>query len=114
LAIFYALSTVGSVAGSLSVSLLLIPNLTVHSAIIATVVALALPPILYMLLNSTRLNLALFIAVLTLATVGTKVAGEDADREVLYKNQSYPVTARVPSAYGDLVVSEHREYVTSS
>lgn len=104
----YALSTVGSVAGSLSVSLLLIPNLTVHSAIIATVVALALPPILYMLLNSTRLNLALFITVLTLATVGTKVAGEDADREVLYKNQSYPVTARVPSAYGDLVVSEHR------
>src|SRR5262249_9349243 len=37
----YALSTVGPVAGSLSVSLLLIPNMTVHVAIIATAVALA-------------------------------------------------------------------------
>lgn len=104
----YALSTVGSVAGSLAVSLLLIPNMTVHSAIIATVVALSLPPIFYLLLNSSRQYLALFLVGLTLATVGTKVAGEEADREVLYKNQSYPVTARVPSSYGDLVVSDFR------
>lgn len=104
----YALSTVGSVAGSLSVSLLLIPNMTVHSAIISTVVALSLPPIAYLLLYSSRQYLALFLVGLTLATLGTRVAGEDADREVLYKNQSYPVTARVPSSYGDLVVSDYR------
>lgn len=104
----YALSTIGSVAGSLSVSLLLIPNLTVHSAVIATVVALALPPAFYLLINSRRQSLALFVIALGLATFGTKVAGEDADREVLYKNQSFPVTARVPSSYGDLVVSDHR------
>ena len=29
-----------------------------------------------------------------------------ADREVLYKDEFYPVTARIPSAYGDLVVSD--------
>ena len=104
----YALSTIGSVAGSLSVSLLLIPNLTVHSAIIATVIALAIPPVVYLTINSRRQNLAFFVILLTLAAAGTKVAGEDADREILYKNQSYPVSARVPSSYGDLVVSDHR------
>ena len=104
----YALSTVGSVAGSLSVSLLLIPNMTVHSAIISTVVALSLPPLAYLFLYSSRQYLALFLVGLTLASIATRVAGEDADREVLYKNQSYPVTARVPSSYGDLVVSDYR------
>ena len=97
----YALSTLGSVAGSLSVSLLLIPNMTVHAAIISTVVALSVPPVIYLFLYSVRRNLVLFLAGLALASIATSIAGEAADREVLYKNQSYPVTARVPSSYGD-------------
>ena len=44
----YALSTMGSVAGSLAVSLLLIPNLSVHVAIAATAIALALVPLVYL------------------------------------------------------------------
>jgi len=104
----YALSTLGSVAGSLSVSLLLIPNMTVHAAIISTVVALSVPPVIYLFLYSVRRNLVLFLAGLALASIATSIAGEAADREVLYKNQAYPVTARVPSSYGDLVVSDQR------
>jgi len=104
----YALSTVGSVAGSLSVSLLLIPNMTVHAAILSTVAALTLPPLTYLLFNAKRLQTALFVLVMVLASVATQAMGEDSDREVLYKNASYPVTARVPSSYGDLVVSDFR------
>lgn len=104
----YALSTVGSVAGSLSVSLLLIPNMTVHVAIISTVVALSLPPLAYLALRSKRQYALLFLVGLVLGVSVTKVAGEEADREVLYKNESFPVTARVPSSYGDLVVSDYR------
>jgi spermidine synthase len=104
----YALSTVGSVAGSLSVSLLLIPNMTVHSAILATVVALTLPPLVYLFFHARRLQMVLFLLVVIFASVATKGLGEEADREILYKNISYPVTARVPSSYGDLVVSDYR------
>ena len=34
--------------------------------------------------------------------------GEDADRTIYYKGRPYPVTVREPSAYGDLVVSDHQ------
>ncbi|MGH9838734.1 MAG: spermidine synthase [Blastocatellia bacterium] len=104
----YALSTVGSVAGSLAVSLLLIPNMSVHVAIISTAVALALVPFCYLLFRSKR-QAALLLAVgLALGAVATKVMGDEADREMMYKNEAYPVTARVPSSYGDLVVSDHK------
>ncbi len=104
----YALSTVGSVAGSLAVSLLLIPNMSVHVAIISTAVALALVPLCYLLFRSKR-QAALLLAVgLALGAVATKVMGDEADREMMYKNEAYPVTARLPSSYGDLVVSDHK------
>jgi len=104
----YALSTVGSVAGSLSVSLLLIPNMTVHAALISTAVALAIVPVFYLLLGARKQAALLLFVGLALATTGAKLAGDEADREVMYKNEAYPVTARVPSAYGDLVVSDYR------
>src|SRR5262249_17011814 len=104
----YALSTVGSVAGSLSVSLLLIPNMTVHAAIISTAVALAIVPMLYLLSGAKKQAALLLFMGLALATTGAKLAGDEADREVMYKNEAYPVTARVPSAYGHLVVSDYR------
>ncbi len=104
----YALSTIGSVAGSLTVSLLLIPNMTVHVAIISTAVALGLIPLLYLLVRSKhRMALLLFVG-LGLSAVTTKMIGDDSDREIMYKNEAYPVTARIPSAYGDLVVSDYR------
>jgi spermidine synthase len=102
----YALSTVGSVAGSLLVSLLLIPNMTVHAAFISTAVALAIVPILYLIVAFRRkAALALFVG-LALSGAGVKWVGAVADREVFYKDEFYPVTARIPSAYGDLVVSD--------
>jgi spermidine synthase len=102
----YALSTVGSVAGSLLVSLLLIPNMTVHAAFISTAVALAVVPIFYLIIAARkRAALGLFMG-LALSGAGAKWAGAVADREVLYKDEFYPVTARIPSAYGDLVVSD--------
>jgi spermidine synthase len=104
----YALSTVGSVAGSLSVSLLLIPKMSVHIAIIATAVSLAIVPLFYLLFRAKRQAALLLFAGLALGVVTTKVMGDDADREIYYKNEAYPVTARVPSSYGDLVVSDHR------
>ena len=104
----YALSTVGSVAGSLAVSLVLIPNMTVHAAIISTAVALAIVPIFYLLFGARKqAGLLLFLG-LAVATTGAKVAGDEADKVVMYKDEYYPVTERVPSAYGDLVVSDHR------
>lgn len=104
----YALSTVGSVAGSLSVSLLLIPNMTVHTALISTAVALAIVPLFYLIFGARKQAALLLFVGLALATTGAKVAGDEADKEVMYKNEAYRVTARVPSAYGDLVVSDHR------
>ncbi|HEY7181148.1 MAG TPA: fused MFS/spermidine synthase [Blastocatellia bacterium] len=102
----YALSTIGSVVGSLLVSLLLIPNMTVHAAIISTAVALAIVPVLYLLFAARKkAALGLFMG-LALSSAGAKLAGDAADRKVLYKDEYYPVTARVPSAYGDLVVSD--------
>ena len=102
----YALSTVGSVAGSLLVSLLLIPNMTVHAAFISTAVALAIVPVFYLIVAvRKKAALALFVG-LALSGAGVKWAGAVADREVLYKDEFYPVTARIPSAYGDLVVSD--------
>jgi spermidine synthase len=102
----YALSTVGSVAGSLLVSLLLIPNMTVHAAFISTAVALAIVPVFYLIVAARRkAALGLFLG-LALSGAGAKWVGAVADREVLYKDELYPVTARVPSAYGDLVVSD--------
>jgi spermidine synthase len=102
----YALSTVGSVAGSLLVSLLLIPNMTVHAAFISTAVALAIVPVIYLIVAARKkAALGLFVC-LTVSGAGAKWAGAVADREVLYKDEFYPVTARIPSAYGDLVVSD--------
>lgn len=102
----YAISTIGSVIGSLAVSLLIIPNLSVHAAIIGTAMALAIVPLWYLLIRKRVQQAALLLVGLTLAAVGIAVAGQDADREVLYKNRPYRVTARVPSSYGDLVVSD--------
>jgi spermidine synthase len=102
----YALSTIGSVAGSLLVSLLLIPNMTVHTAFISTAVALAIVPVLYLLFVARKRAALLLFMGLALSGAGAKWAGDKVDREVLYKDEYYPVTARVPSAYGDLVVSD--------
>jgi spermidine synthase len=102
----YAISTIGSVVGSLAVSLLIIPNLSVHVAIIGTAVALAIVPLWYLLMKKRMQQAALLAVGLALASVGTAMAGQEADREVLYKNKAFRVTARVPSAYGDLVVSD--------
>lgn len=104
----YALSTVGSVAGSLAVSLLLIPNMTVHAAIISTAVALAIVPVFYLVFGTKKQAALLLFIGLALAATGAKMSGDDADGEVMYKNEAYPVTARVPSAYGDLVVSDYK------
>lgn len=102
----YAISTVGSVIGSMAVSLLIIPNLSVHAAIIGTAVALAVVPLWYLLARKRMQQAALLLIALALISVGTAVAGQEADREILYKNKGYRVTARVPSSYGDLVVSD--------
>lgn len=104
----YALSTIGSVAGSLSVSLLLIPNMSVHVAMISTAVALALCPLFYLIFRQKRQLAILLFFGLLLGAVATKVMGDEADREIIYKNEIYPVTARIPSSYGDLVVSDYR------
>lgn len=104
----YALSTVGSVAGSLSVSLLLIPNMTVHAAMIATAIALSIIPLIYLLTRSRKQAALLLVVGMALGVTTTKVLGDEADREIFYKNEAYPVTARVPSSYGDLVVSDHK------
>ncbi|HMY76800.1 MAG TPA: fused MFS/spermidine synthase, partial [Blastocatellia bacterium] len=102
----YAISTIGSVIGSMAVSLLIIPNLSIHVAIIGTAVALAIVPLWYLLARKRVQQAALLLVGLALISVGTAVAGQDADREVYYKNKAFRVTARVPSAYGDLVVSD--------
>lgn len=102
----YALSTAGSVAGSLLVSLLLIPNMTVHAAFISTAVALAIVPVFYLIVAARRKAALGLLVGLALSGAGVKWVGAVADREVLYKDELYPVTARVPSSYGDLVVSD--------
>ncbi len=104
----YALSTVGSVVGSLLVSLFLIPYLSVHVAVAATACALALVPLCYLVTRQKLQSAALLIVAAVIGIVSTTVAGEQADQEVWYKNEAYPVTARVPSSYGDLVVSDHQ------
>ncbi len=103
----YAISTIGSVIGSLAVSLLIIPNMSVHTAIIGTAALLAVVPLWYLLTRKRMQHAALLLVGLAVASVGTALAGQEADKEVLYKNQAYRVTARVPSSYGDLVVSDH-------
>jgi spermidine synthase len=102
----YALSTIGSVVGSLTVSLLLIPHLSVHVAIIVTVVILTLTPLAYLLAHARTKAALLLLFGLILGGGTTKTLGDISDREVRYKNEYYPVTARVPSAYGELVVSD--------
>jgi spermidine synthase len=104
----YALSTVGSVAGSLAVSLLLIPRLNVHTAVILTAVALGLVPLWYLLTGAKKQAAVLLLVGLALGSVVTKVLGEEADRTIYYKGRPYSVTVREPSAYGDLVVSDHQ------
>src|SRR5262249_6922747 len=104
----YALSTVGSVAGGFAFYFCWIPNMRVHAAIISTAVALAIVPVFYLFFGARKQAALLLFVGLALATTGAKVAGDEADREVLYKNEYYPVTARIPSAYGDLVVSDYR------
>jgi spermidine synthase len=102
----YALSTIGSVAGSLLVSLLLIPNMTVHAAIISTAVALVIVPVIYLVMVARKRTALALFAGLVISSAGVKWAGDVADRKVLYKDEYYPVTARVPSGYGELVVSD--------
>jgi spermidine synthase len=103
----FALSTVGSVAGSLAVSLLLIPYTSVHFAITLCAVALFFPPLAYLLTHTRgRAALLLFIGIAVAGTI-TTVLGNAVDRTVRYKNASLPVTARIPSAYGELVVSDY-------
>src|SRR5262245_19258475 len=75
----YALSTVGSVAGSLSVSLVLIPNMTVHVAIISTAVALAIAPVVYLFLGAKKQAALLLFLGLAVASTGAKFAGDEAD-----------------------------------
>jgi spermidine synthase len=104
----YALSTIGSVVGSLVVSLILIPNMTVHVAVISTSIALVSIPLIYLLLRSKRQTAILLLIGVTLGVFVTKFVGDDADREVMYRGESYRVTARIPSAYGELVVSDHQ------
>ena len=104
----YALSTVGSVAGSLAVSLLLIPRLNVHTAVILTAVTLGSVPLWYLLSGAKKQMGVLLLVGLALAGVATKVQGEDADRVIYYKGRPYPVTVREPSSYGDLVVSDYQ------
>lgn len=105
----YALSTIGSVAGSLAVSLVFIPNMGVHTAIVITAATLGLVPFCYLLLVARYRLAVLLLAGLAVALVVTKVAGEEADREIYFKGESYPVTERAPSAYGDLVISDHHQ-----
>lgn len=102
----YAISTIGSVIGSLAVSLLIIPNMSVHAAIIGTAILLAVVPMWYLLVRKRMQQAALLLVGLAVASVGTAIAGQEADKEVLYKNKAHRVTARVPSSYGDLVVSD--------
>jgi len=104
----YALSTLGSVAGSLIVSLLLIPNLSVHIAIAATACALAIVPLIYFVTRKKWQGAALLFIAAVVGIVSTALAGEQVDKEIWYKTEPYPVTARLPSAYGDLVVSDHQ------
>ncbi len=104
----YALSTIGSVAGSIAVSLILIPHFSVHTAIAATGIALGLVPVCYLATRQRQRHFAALLAVaLAVSIVMTKVSGESADREIYYKGEPHPVTARLPSAYGDLVVSDY-------
>jgi len=105
----YALSTIGSVAGSLAVSLILIPHAGVHTAVAITAVALGLVPACYLVAVAKRQAAALLTVVLALSVTATKVLGDQADRDIFYKDESYPVTERAPSAYGDLVVSDHNQ-----
>lgn len=104
----YALSTIGSVAGSLAVSLILIPNLSVHTAIALTAAGLAMVPLWYLITRRKWQSSALLAAAAALSITATSIAGETSDREVFYKGEAYSVTERVPSAYGDLVVSDHQ------
>lgn len=104
----YALSTVGSVAGSLAVSLLLIPRLNVHTAVLLTAVALGSAPLWYLLASAKKQAAVLLLTGLVLGCVVTKVLGEEADKTIYYKGRPYPVTVREPSSYGDLVVSDYQ------
>jgi spermidine synthase len=102
----YALSTAGSVAGSLTVSLVLIPRVSVHTALAVTAAALALVPLAY-LAGRRRAGMAAAGALGLGAALAAGLAlGHRADRETRYKGGAYPVTARLPSAYGDLVVAD--------
>ncbi len=104
----YALSTVGSVAGSLIVSLVLIPRMNVHAALIGTAIALGLLPLIYLVMGRNKVVALLFFVGMALASVATNVIGEDTDKTIMYKGVPHPVTAREPSSYGELVVSDYR------
>src|SRR4029450_7976482 len=67
----YALSTVGSVAGSLAVSLVLIPFFSVHPAIGVAAIALGLVPVIYFALGAGRQVAAILAVLLTLGIVYT-------------------------------------------
>ncbi len=82
--------------------------MTVHAAIISTAVALAIVPVFYLFFGPRKQAALLLFLGLSVATTGAKVAGDEADKVVMYKNEYFPVTQRIPSAYGDLVVSDHQ------
>jgi len=103
----YALSTLGSVAGSLAVSLLLIPNLSVHVALAATAASLAIVPFCYLITRRQWAPAAILLAAACLSAASTVLASDQSDSEIWYKNEPYRVTERIPSSYGDLVVSDH-------
>jgi len=68
----YALSTIGSVAGSLAVSLILIPHAGVHTAVAITAVALGLVPACYLVAVAKRQAAALLTIVLALSVTATR------------------------------------------
>lgn len=99
-----ALATIGSLAGSLAVGLVLVPFVSVHTALAGTAVLLALGPLAYLARGARR---AAGLVVLAAVAGWTAAAGARADRHVLLKGELLPVTAGAWSAYGNLVVAEH-------
>lgn len=98
-----ALATVGSLAGSLTVGLLLVPYVSVHTALAATAGLLALGPLAYAAL---RARPGVGLAALATLAASAALVRTGNDPHVLYKGESLPVTAAAPSSYGDFVVTE--------
>ncbi|MFN0123512.1 MAG: spermidine synthase [Blastocatellia bacterium] len=102
----YALSTVGSVAGSLAVSLLLIPHFSVHVIIAITAAALGLIPLVWYFTARKTVPGVLLALALALGATLTVIAGEEANQEITYRGTTYRVLEREHSSYGDLAICE--------